>query len=166
MVVVLAAGAYSTEVIDLQTSLRLSKAKELFDRYSPREIICLGGTEVVGRAGTKTIGELMGIEMVKMGVSRSIISVEDRGGNTFIDLQLIKEELGNSLERRDVVFVTSGFHTLRVQKVLEKLGVNSIVVSASNFEGDAKYPYQRADLAMQVIREYLALTYFQLRGYI
>lgn len=148
----------------LKTLTRLRKGIELYHDRLASKIICLGGT-MAGKTD-KTIAIAMKEALVFYGIPPDDIIVQDETTNTYYDIKRLIEKYHEKFNFNNVAFVTSSFHTYRVKKVLEKLGMYSPVVSAEPYELYPNFWTMRLDLFSMVAREYMVIVYFKIKGWI
>ncbi|MDY6973373.1 MAG: YdcF family protein [Thermodesulfobacteriota bacterium] len=164
VIVVLSAGAYGSGLPDFETMVRLRKGLILYREGWADRIICAGGTRLGEEK--ESIAELMRETLILYGVPPESILTQDETINTYNDITYLLKKYQAAFDFNNAVFVTSSYHTYRVKKILKKKDLDSIVASVEPYE---LYPHVRSErpvLFCRIIREYLAICYFILRGYI
>ncbi len=164
VIVVMSAGAYESGLPDFGTMVRLRKGLELYHNGWADRIICAGGIRYENI--NKSIAELMKQTLILYGVPPVNIKIQDETINTYNDIRYLTKNCEPDFDFNKAMFVTSSYHTYRVKRILHKMGLNASVISAEPFELMPTACSQRMDLFRNIIREYMAICYFKLRGYI
>ncbi len=164
VIVILSAGCYESALPDFRTLTRLTKGMELYNSSWADTIICAGGT--CFNTENKSIARIMKETLVFFGVSRENILIQDETINTFNDITYLLNKFKSDYDFNSAIFVTSSFHTYRTKKVLEKKQIRATVVSAEPYELNPEAWSERIDLFKVVAREYAAICYFKVRGWI
>jgi uncharacterized SAM-binding protein YcdF (DUF218 family) len=163
-IVILSAGIYKSGLPDFRTMVRLRKGYELYQQSRAEKIICIGG--IRADSPSKSIAVIMKDTLVAYGIPSQQILIEDETINTYNDISYMLYKFRSDFDFDKTVFVTSSYHTYRVKRILEKKGINAKVVSAEPYE---LYPHkivERAELFSEVIREYMAIYYSWMKGWI
>lgn len=152
-IIVLGAGIRG-ESPSRSLAYRLDKAKEVYDGCGDGCLIIVSG----GMEGDEIVTEasVMKRYLVGKGVPECDIIEEGRSTSTeenflFSD-EIIRELLG---EEAEVVFVTSGYHVFRSERVAKRIGVNASGVAAKDFSPLTVNNY---------LRECAAIVYYFLMG--
>lgn len=162
-IVILASSVYQDGFPGFRTIARLMKGLDLFRQgYAPK-IICIGG-KYSGINSSTAVS--MKKTLILYGINKENILVQDNTLNTYYDLSAVLEKFKNDFNFNRVIFVTSSYHTYRVKKVLEKKGIQPLIVSANKYELNPQLWAERWGLFREVAREYIAIVYFKLRGWI
>ena len=164
VIVILSSGAYSNGVLGLETIYRLKKGMELYKRGWADKIICTGG--VIIRPDNKNIAHLMKEHLVYYGVPFADVLLQDKSTNTYEDIKFLFNKFKKVFDFNHALFVTSCYHTFRVKKILNKMGLKARIISAVPYQLYPIHYTERLDLFRQVVREYLAICYFKIKGYI
>ena len=164
VIVILSSGGYDHGFPGFRTMTRLHKGLELFRQKPSRKIICAGGFRL--HRANKTIAQVMKETLQLYGISGDNILVQDDTTNTYLDITTLLKRFKKKFDFNKALFVTSSYHTYRVKRILLKKGVNASVISANPWELYPNVWSQRLDLFREIIREYGAICYFKLRGYL
>lgn len=165
VIVILSAGGYASGVPDQQTMLRLWRGMELYHQGYAPAIICTGG--VLTNQGGRTLALIMKESLMSFGVPEQDIFVQDSTQNTYYDISAVVKEYAGDFNFENAIFVSSAYHTLRINLILQKKGLgDALVVGADPWQ---LYPHlwiERAGIFRDVCREYGAIIYFWLRGWL
>jgi len=164
VIVVLSGGLYEPGVPGCQTCIRLLKGLELYREDLAGIIICSGGTRL--ESNNKSVAQIMKETLVLYGVPADDVLAHDETINTYNDITDLLKKLSSRFDFNQAMFVTSAYHTYRVKKILEKKRLTSAVVSAAPWELHPRIWTERLNIFRQVAREYGAICYFWLRGWI
>ncbi len=163
-IVILSAGCYESGLPDFRTLTRLRKGLELYNDSWAGTIICAGGVRF--NREKKSIAEIMKDTLIFYGVPREDILTQDETINTFNDITYLLNKFKHDYDFNNTIFVTSSFHTYRTKRILERKQIKASVVSAEPYELKAAAWSERMDFFRVVIREYGAICYFKVRGWI
>jgi len=164
VIVVLTCGGYDSGLPTFRTLVRLRKGLELYSRKVSDKIICAGGDQLI-EAGISS-SQSMKETLISYGVPDENILVQDETINTYNDITYLLNKYADKFDFDNSIFVTSSYHTYRTKKILEKKKIDASVVSAEPYELGAIYWSEKMDLFKEVAREYMAICYFKIRGYI
>jgi len=162
-IVILSSGAYATGLPDFETLIRLRKGLELYREGWANKIICIGGIRY--DKIQKSISDLMKETLILYGVPPNDILTQDETINTYNDVSYLLKKFEGEFNFDKTIFVTSSHHTYRVKQILRKKNVAARIVSAEPYHLMSRW-FERMRLFREVIREYGAIVYFKLRGYI
>lgn len=163
VIVVMSAGMYDLGIPDFNTSIRIRKGLELYRKNIANKIICVGGVKL---KSNKSIAEIMKETFVLYGVFPQDILTHDETINTYNDITFLLNKYKKTYDFNNAVFVTASYHTFRVKQVLRKKNVNATVVSADPYELHPEVWSEKLGTFCDVIREYLSICYFKLKGWI
>lgn len=163
-IIVLSGCSYRTGLPAFMTLTRLRRCIELYRDQWADKIICLGGTRL--KEIDKSIAEIMKETLILNGIPEEDILVQDETMNTYNDISRLLVKFNKEFDFNKAIFVTSSFHTYRVKKILEKKGIDAIVVSAEPYELYPHFKTSRLAFFRVVAREYLAICYFKIKGWI
>jgi uncharacterized SAM-binding protein YcdF (DUF218 family) len=143
---------------------RVSEAVKLFKQGLGRKLLMSGGPLV----WRQTHAQNMIKQAEFLGVPEQKILLEERSRSTWenalFSLPLVKKAGAHS-----VLIVTSPSHTRRSSLVFKRLyppnGIKVLVCPVRDDEFKAAGWWQRDEDTEQVIREYLSLVYYWLKGY-
>lgn len=164
VIVILSAGMYESDLLDFRTMVRLRKGLELYKQGKADKIICAGGVRVEGTP--KSIAAIMKDTLILLGVPGDKILIEDETINTFNDITHTIEKFRSEFDFNRAVFVTSSYHTFRVKKILLRKDIHAAVVSAEPYELYPQFRSERPEFLREVVREYMAICYFKIKGWI
>ena len=164
VIVILPGEQYQNGLPGFNSLSRLRKGLELYRQGLADFIICAGG---LPRAGVPlSICRAMREELIARGVPPGSVLALDKTQNTYNDLRYLVDHYSRRFDFNQALFVTSPYHAYRVRGVLNRLGVTGGRVVAASFY--QRHPYvwaERPLLFREVMREFLAIVYFRLRGY-
>ncbi|MBN2121178.1 MAG: YdcF family protein [Candidatus Omnitrophica bacterium] len=163
-IVILSGGVYKCGLPDFGTLVRLRKGLELYREEYADKIICLGGNMV--EKTQKTFAQHMKDTLILNGVAADDILIQDETVNTYRDVAHLVKKFNGIFDFNQVLFVTSAYHTYRLKKILQKMGINARVISAEPYELTPRFWPERLLFFYYIIREYGAICYFKLKGYI
>lgn len=164
VIVILSAGIYDDGLPGFATLVRLRKGLELYRNNQADKIICTGGIRPEGI--DISIAEAMKKTLILYGIPDGNILTQDETVNTYHDITYLLKKFESKFNFNNSIFVTSSYHTYRTKKILEKRQVDAIVVSANPYELEPISNLQRLSLFKLVIREYMALCYFKIQGWV
>lgn len=164
VIVIPSGSGYECGALGFMTEVRLRKGLELYLDGWADKIICSGGSRFTGI--NKSIAELMRETLILYGVPPDDILTQDETINSYNDISYLLKKYEDNFDFNRSIFVTSSFHTYRVRQILRKKNIAVLVVSAEPYELRPRIWSERLELFRVVIREYLAICYFRLRGYI
>lgn len=160
--VILSASGYSSTLLDFSSLTRLQKGLELYRAGVVQKLICIGGIKL----GDTTIAKVMKKTLILYGVNSENIFIEDSTSNTYLDIISMRNMYGNQFNFNEAIFITSSYHTGRVKSILNKMKIKGIVVSAEKWELNPRLCSERFLLFRNILREYGAICYFTLKGWI
>ncbi|MBF0118015.1 MAG: YdcF family protein [Desulfobacterales bacterium] len=155
--------AYEIGFPGIATLIRLKKGIELYKQGYAKKIVCAGG--IYFERINKSIAEIMKNTLVLFGIPSEDILIQDDTINTYNDITGVIKKFEKTYNFNQSLFVTSSFHTYRVKAILKKKGIDAKVISADPYELTPKIWSERLELFQIIIREYLAICYFKLKGY-
>jgi vancomycin permeability regulator SanA len=104
---------------------RMLRALEMNKKFPNAELFVSGGLEKEGHLeGTK-----MANYLIKNGVSKDRISIDNEGYNSLATIENLKEDFGN----KKVLFVSQFYHLRRIEVIAEKLGFAQFESTAPNY---------------------------------
>ncbi len=164
VIVVLTCGGYDSGLPTFRTLVRLRKGLELYSDKWANKIICAGGDQLIeaGMSSSQSMKETL----ITYGVPNENVLVQDETINTYNDITYLLNKYADKFDFNNSIFVTSSYHTYRTKKILEKKQIDASVVSAEPYEIGTIYWSEKMDLFKEVAREYMAICYFKLRGWI
>lgn len=164
VIVILSAGIYDDGLPDFGTMVRIRKGLELYRNHHADKIICAGGIKPEGL--DISIAEAMKSTLVLHGVPAENVLTEDETINTYNDITYLLKKFESMFNFNNSIFVTSSYHTYRTKKILDKKRVTALIVSANPYELKPISRLERLSLFKSVIREYMALCYFKIQGWV
>ncbi|MBF0179306.1 MAG: YdcF family protein [Magnetococcales bacterium] len=163
-IVVLPCEMYRNGQPGMNSLSRVKKGLQLYrEGYAPF-LICAGGYRHEGYPMSTC--QAMREEWLSHGVPEQAILVDDQTMNTYNDLRHLVTEFKHRFDFDQAIFVTSSYHTYRVRKILDKMDVKGRVVATEPYQYHAYTMAERPLLFREITREFLAIVYFRLRGYI
>ena len=163
VIVVLSGGIYPSGELDFRSLYRISKVMELVQDNVADKIICAGGSPY---SQYPSFGKAMKKSLIGYGYDSTDIFVYDDTTHTYADICGVASKYKDRFDLNNALFVTSAFHTYRVKRILQKLGYSSKVMSADPIELYPNRPSFRLNLFDIVVREYMALVYSKIMGWI
>lgn len=164
VIVILTCGGYDSGLPTFRSLIRIRKGLELYNNNWADKIICAGGDRLV-EAGISS-AQAMKQTLISYGVQRENIFVQDETINTFNDITYLLKKFERNFNFNNAVFVTSSYHTYRTKKILEKKQIKASVISAEPYELNPVVWSEKMDLFKEVAREYMAICYFKIKGWI
>jgi len=161
-IVLLAAGNYTPEIFSGDAYQRMHHAFDLHKHgYADKIIICGG----ILSEGALPISVMMKTFLVKMGVDKGKIVTEDSSQNTYENIKNALPIL-ESMGVRKPILVTSSYHMFRSLGVCRKLGLSVYPAPVPCYEKTLSDFGHRSRTIPNILREYCALIYFRLAGWI
>ena len=161
-IIVLSAGHYTHGIFDRNTYQRIFHAYHLYrDGYADMIFVC-GGTICPGQ-GAISLG--MKRVLVNLGVSEDKIIIEQSSRNTYENLSNVRLALDQYNIKKSLL-VTSSYHMFRSQAVAQKIEMNTLPAPVPCYEKDVKGMALRWRFLPEVLREFCAICYFKLHGWI
>ncbi|MEO5334128.1 MAG: YdcF family protein [Magnetococcus sp. YQC-5] len=163
-IVVLPAEQYLNGQPGMNSLMRIKKSVQLFRAGYADTIICAGGRHMTGYP--MSLCQAMREELLSHGIPEQAVLVVDQSQNTYNDLNQLVKNLHSRFDFNQVLYVTSAYHTYRVRKILDKMNIKGHVIAADPYQYHAYTAAERPLLLKEIVREFLALIYFKMRGYI
>lgn len=176
-IVVLAADSYThaahgreIEHISRAGALRVFEAARIYEMLPGSLVFTSGGPSSFGPE-TKSLAELLGEELVLLGVPRDRIVIEARSGNTHqhaVRLEPILRKYG--VDR--FVLVTSPTHIRRATRTFEARGLHPVpspgTMRSTQSETTGRWwpGAQHLQVSQQAIYDYLGIAYYWSKGWI
>ncbi|GJQ59905.1 MAG: YdcF family protein [Candidatus Scalindua sp. AMX11] len=164
VIVILSAGIYDDGLPDFSTLVRLRKGLELYRNKHAGTIICAGGIKPDSK--DISIADVMKRTLILYGIPDGDILTQDETVNTYNDITYLLGKFESKFNFDKSIFVTSSYHTYRTRKILKKKGINACVVSANPYELEPLSRLERLSLFKLIMREYMALCYFKIQGWV
>ncbi|MDY6896229.1 MAG: YdcF family protein [Thermotogota bacterium] len=161
-IVVLSAAQYSDEIFDRSTYQRLMHGFKLYDQNYAGQIIVCGGNMI---KGSNSIAESMKNLLVEMGVDENKVIIEAASQNTYESILNIKPLLSKFRINR-IILVTSSYHMFRSMAICNKLGITVQPAPVFCYEKNISAFTIKSRFIFEILREYGAIIYFWLRGWI
>ena len=162
-IVVLTSGTYSQRQPDIQGVTRARKAFQLYENGLAPIIIALGGSRLPSDPKI-SVADSLGAELMRLGLPSESLIVSDDASGTFHDITSLLKQFESTLDFDSVMFVTSAYHSKRTKLILRKLNLHSKVIAAESLVGP--YWHQRLLVLPLIVREYAAILYSRIAGYI
>lgn len=164
VIIILTCGGYDSGLPTFRTLVRIRKGLELYNKEWADKIICAGGDRLI-EAGMSS-SQSMKDTLITYGVPSENILVQDETINTFNDITYLLKKYEKDFDFNNAIFVTSSYHTYRTKKILEKKRIRASVISAEPYELNPVVWSEKLDLFKEIAREYLAICYFKVKGWI
>ncbi len=165
-ILLLSAEAYDDDILGRCSYQRMHKAFKLYkEKYAPVILVSGGVPFEAGKHLQKSRAEIIKNHLQSMGVPENSIYLEDQSQNTYENL-LFADAIGKKNGWRKYLLVTSGYHMFRSLKTAAKLGIIVSPMPVINYEKDINHFVIRARFVLDILREYAAIVYFKLRGWI
>ncbi len=161
-IILLSSANYTENIFERNTYQRMIHASHLYNQGYAEKIIICGG---VLKKGMPSIAEIMKSFLVEIGISKTDIITENNSQNTYENIKnamtiLKKQNVTNSL------LVTSSYHMYRSLAICKKLGVNVYPAPVPCYEKSVFHTTLRTRFVLEILREYCAIIYFKIRGWI
>jgi uncharacterized SAM-binding protein YcdF (DUF218 family) len=164
VIVILSCGHHESGMLGFRTLVRLTKGLELYRAGWADKIICAGGNRYGNT--NRSIAEAMKDTLVLYGVPAKDVFTQDNTKNTYNDINGLIQKYRGRFDFNRAIFVTSSYHTFRMKRILMKKNIKALVVSGEEVELHPIHATQRLDSFREVVREYGAICYFWLKGWI
>ena len=165
LIVVFSAHVYPDSLPGFQTMVRLRKGVDLYRQGVAKKIITLGGGWR-SKSGD-SYAEVMAKELVRYHhIPEKNLLTHSETDHTYDDITSMVKRFGNQFDFNRAIFVSSSYHTYRIKRILLKKGITGPVVSAEPYELNSAHFSQRAGLFWQISREYMAIVYSWLAGWL
>lgn len=163
-IIILSGDGYASGVLGMLSMTRINKALQIYRDGWADKFICIGGKKFP--MVNKSISQIMKEHLILYGIPEKNIFICDEAEGTYDDISYMLKKFNNKINFNNSIFVTSPFHTYRVKKILQKKAINAIVVSAAPYELYPNFWLTRFDSFKFVTREYLAILYYKIKGWI
>ncbi|MEN6440727.1 MAG: YdcF family protein [Syntrophobacter sp.] len=164
VIVILSGGCYDFGLPTFRSMVRMARGMQLYrEKWAPK-VICSGGDRAQGTgiSGAAAMRNML----VSQGMPPEDIIVQDNTLNTYNDISDVVTRYARDFDFNKAIFVTSSYHTFRTRKILEAKNINAAVVSAAPYELHPVWRIERVELLKEILREYGAICYFKLKGWI
>jgi uncharacterized SAM-binding protein YcdF (DUF218 family) len=162
VVLLLSGGDFRFGQFESKTYQRMQQAKSLYDQGLADKILICGG---VLRPGEEAISRKMAAYLASCGVAEENILLEEKSRNTHENILFAKNVLGKE-QLSSVLLVTSSSHMWRSLKICQKQGLEVFPAPVPCYEKHLKSAAERWYHLREILREYGAIVYFKLRGWI
>lgn len=159
-IVLLSSGHYKGHLLSLDSYNRLFHTFDLYQKGLAGKIFICGGIDEDTQVSYAGVLEA---HLIKMGIPREDIFIEEVSQNTYENLKFVKPLLAEHAIGQ-FLLVTSSYHMFRSVKISQKLGLKAIPSPVPCYEKHLPNFYHRSSHLCFVLREYGAITYFWLRG--
>lgn len=164
VIVILTCGGYDSGLPTFRTLVRIRKGLELYNDNWADKIICAGGDRLI--EAEMSSAQSMKKTLISYGVPSENILIQDETINTYNDITYLLNKFADKFDFNNAIFVTSSYHTYRTKKILEKKRIRASVVSAEPYELNPVVWSEKLDLFKEMAREYLAICYFKIKGWV
>lgn len=161
-IILLSSESYAPNVLGQNTLQRMLQALSLYKEGYANKIIVCGG--VLEKGGIPIALDMKNV-LVKMGVDEKDIITEDNSQNTYENISNLAVIL-RSMGVKKSLLVTSSYHMFRSLAICKRLGVEVFPAPVPCYEKDVHNVCHRVRFVPEIIREYMAITYFWFKGWI
>jgi len=162
VIIVLGAGMNKLGEINKTAQERVKETKLLFDEGFGQNIILTGGKDKkYGYFNSEKMEEYA----VQIGIPKEDIFLETKSKNTYENAVFSKEiMIENNWE--NALVTTSDFHTKRSCWIFKKLNMETKCIVAEKNTVSPESTIDRLTRFKNIVREYGAMIYFKLKGYV
>lgn len=161
-ILLLSAGHHGPNIFNRNAYQRMMHAFFLYRQgLAPKIVICGGIID----DGDVPVSEYMKRFLVAIGVPEQDILTERRSRNTYENIAYARELLQRQNLGRTLL-VTSSYHMFRSRLVCRKLNVQAWPAPVECYEKKINDAGTRSQFVFEILREYGAIVYFKLRGWI
>ncbi|MBF0358316.1 MAG: YdcF family protein [Magnetococcales bacterium] len=165
LIVIFSAGVYANGFPGFRTMVRLRKGVDLYRQGAGGKILTLGGGWQ-GKNGD-SYAEIMAKELVDYHhIPEKNLLTHSETSHTYDDITSMLKRFGSQFDFNRAIFVSSSYHTYRIKRILLKKAISGPVVSAEPYELNPRSPVERLELFKEVCREYIAVVYSWLAGWL
>ncbi len=165
LIVIFSANIYSDGTPDFQTDTRLRKGAELYHAGVAPKIISLGGG-IFADDGTP-MAQAMNRQLHKRyGIPTAALLTHTETNHTYADITSMLARFGERFDFNNTAWVSSAFHTFRIKQILLKKGITGPVIAAEPYGMHPRIPLERVLTFRSISREYMAIVYSWLAGWL
>jgi len=161
-IILLSSGIYTERIHAGNNYQRMLHAYRLYKEGLADKIIVCGGVVI---KDIPSFAEIMKDFLIEIGMNEKSIITENRSLNTYENIKFAKPIL-RELNINNSLLVTSSSHMYRSLAVCKKLDVSVYAAPVPCYEKNFHHTTQRANFILEVLREYRAIIYFKVRGWI
>lgn len=161
-IILLSDGVYTDKIHAGNNYQRMLRAYRLYKQGFADKIIICGGVVI---KGMPSFAETIKDFLVEIGINEECLITENRSLNTYEDIKYAKPIL-RELNIKNSLLVTSSYHMYRSLAICKKLDVKVYAAPVPCYEKDLHNATQRLRFVLEVLREYGAIIYFKIRGWI
>ncbi len=161
-IILLSDGVYTEKIHAGHNYQRMLHAYRLYKEGFADKIIICGGVVI---KGLPSFAEVMKDFLVEIGINEECIITENKSLNTYENIKYAKPIL-RKRNIRSSLLVTSSYHMYRSLAICKKLNVSVYAAPVPCYEKNLQHATQRARFILEVLREYGAIIYFKIRGWI
>lgn len=161
-IILLSDGVYSDKIHAGNNYQRMLRAYRLHKQGFADKIIICGGVAI---KGMPPFAETMKDFLVEIGINKECIITENNSLNTYENIKYAKPIL-REMNITNSLLVTSSYHMYRSLAICKKLDVSVYAAPVPCYEKNFSHATQRARFILEVLREYGAIIYFKVRGWI
>ena len=162
VIIVLAGGLNKTNELNEQTKERMGEGIKIYGENFAGQMIVAGD---LGKKRLITESQRMKEYAVSAGIKPENIREEPRSKNTYQNAKYSLEIMAeNSL--KNAIVVTSPYHTFRACQIFKKLKADVLCQPVEKEFLSPKNAWDKIIYFKQVLREYGAIVYFKILGYI
>jgi len=161
-IVVLGGGVNQGRYLTPESSRRLVRAVQLYQEGRAQKIIFSGGFSLRGGVAE---GAVLAQEARRMQIPSENILIEKNSRRTY-EQAVETKKIADPLRWKSLILVTSYFHMKRAVLCFEQAGFKVYPAPADPIEKYAAGPIERLDLFGKILREYGAVIYYRIKGWI
>ncbi|MBZ0108277.1 MAG: YdcF family protein [Candidatus Scalindua rubra] len=161
-IILLSDGVYTDKIHAGNNYQRMLRAYRLYKQGLADKIIICGGVVI---KGMPSFAETIKDFLVEIGINEECLITENRSLNTYEDIKYAKPIL-RELNIKNSLLVTSSYHMYRSLAICKKLDVSVYAAPVPCYEKNLYNATQRFRFILEVLREYGAIIYFKIRGWI
>ena len=126
------------QIITLRTIDRLLKTLELYEKGKVDKIFISGGSGSVLYPEFRE-GKILKQLLVDIGVPSEDVLYESESRNTYENAYYTKKTLGDELNGKSILLVTSSFHLRRANGCFVRQGINADLFPTDRYAGPVRY---------------------------
>jgi uncharacterized SAM-binding protein YcdF (DUF218 family) len=161
-IILLSDGVYTDKIHAGNNYQRMLHAYRLYKEGFADKIIVCGGVVI---KEMPSFAEVMKDFLIEIGMNEECIITESSSLNTYENIKYSKPILREQSIKNSLL-VTSSYHMYRSLAICNKLDVSVYPAPVPCYEKNLQHATQRARIILEVLREYGAIIYFKLRGWI
>ncbi len=161
-IILLSDGVITEKIHAGNNYQRMLHAYRLYKEGFADKIVVCGGVVI---KGIPSFAEVMKDFLTEIGMNGECIITENGSLNTYENIKYTKPIL-KELDIQNSLLVTSSYHMYRSLAICRKLNVSVYAAPVPCYEKNIDHATHRVRFILEVLREYGAIIYFRLRGWI